>query len=693
MTLPRPTRSALLAGASVFCLTLPALAQDAGEPVVLDEVVIEATAPTQGYVVPTTQIATKTEATVLETQQSVSVVTGQQIRDQGAQTMGQALRYSAGANAEPFGADPRFDEPNIRGFPSNTSQYLNGLRLIRKFGAPAQELYGMERVELLRGPSSSLYGAGSPAGIVNLVQKHAQFEDFTEAGLSYGSFKDRNLFFDMNRAASDNLAWRLTGIIGDTHEQVDEVENGRGYLAGAVRWQLDDASTLDLLVSYMKDSPISPAGVPYALTRIGDADYLREFYAGYPDEATSDRKQFNIGLEYRRDLDNGWRLEQSFRYQKFDWDYVGFNANSLSADGNWIDLNQTTQEETSDALNIDTRLIGEVTTGAAAHKLLFGVDITHYSFDNTTYFSTPPSLDWRDPNYGVAVPENNWYIKNEDITIDQVGLYAQDEIAWDNWRMSLGLRHSWVRQKGDVSAWFGGWTTSDAYQKDTATTGRIGLSYIFANNVAPYISYSTSFDPEIGTDRDGNTFEPTEGRQWELGVKYQPAGTDMLITAALYDLKQSNVVRTVDNFPEQIGEVHSRGFELEGTAELAEGWDIRAAYTYTDATQKGAAYEGLRMANSPYHTASLWVDRDFGNGLRVGAGLRHVGERYGDNENTYKLDAVTLADIGASYTRDKIEASLNIMNVTDKEYLASCSSFYCNYGDGREIQARLTYKW
>ena len=687
-------RILLLAGASSLALGLPVRAQDTTQPIVLDEVVLDATAPTRGYVVPTTQIATKTESTVLETQQSVSVVTNQQIRDQGAQTMGQALRYSAGVNAQPYGADPRFDEPNIRGFASNSSQYLNGLRLIRKFGAPAQELYGLERVELLRGPSSSLYGAGSPAGIINLVQKHAQFNDFSEAGLGYGSFQDRNLFFDMNRAASDSMAWRLTGIIGDTHEQVDEVSNDRGYLAGAFRWQMDDASTLDLLLSYHKDSPISPAGVPYALTLIGDADDLREFYAGYPDVDDSDRRQLNIGVEYARDLQNGWRFEQSFRYQKFDWDYVGFYASGLSADETTVGVGQTDQFETSDALNIDSRLIGEVVTGAATHKLLFGVDVTHYDFDNTTQFSTPPGLDWREPDYGAYVPSAPWYIKNEDITIDQVGLYAQDEIAWNNWRMSVGLRHSWVKQTGTVYTDFlGTESVTDAYQKDEATTGRVGLSYLFANDIAPYVSYATSFDPEIGTDREGSTFEPTKGKQWEVGVKYQPAGTDMLITAAVYDLKQSNVVRVIDGFPEQIGEVHSRGFELEATAELAQGWDMRAAYTYTDARQDGGAYEGLRTANTPYHTASIWVDYDFGNGLRLGGGLRHVGERYGDNENLFELEATTLADLGATYARDNIEASLNIQNLTDKEYLTSCSSFYCNYGDGRELQARLTYKW
>lgn len=508
--MPLASRVTLLAGVSLMALALPAFAQsvepaaDTGDTVVLDEVVLDATAPTQGYVVPTTQIATKTEATVLETQQSVSVITNQQLRDQGATNVGQATRYSAGATAEPFGADPRFDEPNIRGFPSNNSQYLNGLRFIRKFGAPSYELYGLERVEILRGPSSSLYGSGSPAGIINLVQKHAQFEDFSEVGLGYGSFDDQALFFDVNRAPNDTMAYRLTGQLSNTHEQVEEVENSRGYLAGAFRWQMDEVSTLDLLFSYQKDSPINPGGVPFALTEIGDADYLRELYSGYPGEAESDRKQLNLGVEYARDLDNGWRIEQGFRYQKFDWDYTGFSSNSLSDDLTTINLDQIVQGETSTTLNIDSRLMGEVTTGAATHKLLFGIDITRYDFENNTQFFSPPGIDWRDPDYGGYAPSAAWYIKNEDITIDQVGVYAQDEISWDNWRLSAGLRHSWVKQSGDVYTNFAGDT--DAYQKDEATTGRVGLSYLFANNLAPYISYATSFDPEIGTDREGDTF-------------------------------------------------------------------------------------------------------------------------------------------------------------------------------------------
>ncbi|MDS9469145.1 TonB-dependent siderophore receptor [Paracoccus sp. MBLB3053] len=681
----------LLAGTSFLALALPVHAQTEGaaSPVVLDEVVLDATAPTQGYVVPTTQIATKTEATVLETQQSVSVITNQQIEDQGAQNMSQALRYTAGVTAEPFGADPRFDQPNLRGFDAGNSQYLNGLHLIRDFGAMSLELYGLERIEVLRGPSSSLYGSGSPGGLINMVQKHAQFDNFSEAGLSFGTRDNGSLFFDMNRSASDAFAWRLTGLVSKDHEQVEELENERGYLAAAGSWQFDDASTLDVMLSYQKDAPISPPGVPYGLTEIADADDVRDLYAGYPDADESDRRMLNLGVEYKRELDNGWRLEQGFRYQKFDWDYVGFYASGLT--GDLISVGSTYQDEESDTVQVDTRLVGEAVTGAFSHKLLFGLDISRWSGRNATDFGTAPSLNWRDPDYNVSVPKSPWYSSIQDLTLEQIGVYAQDEIALGNWRGTFALRHDWAEQSG--SSWNNFAGTTDPLQEDEATTGRAGLSYVFENGVAPYVSYATSFEPEIGTDRNGATLEPTKGKQWEVGVKYQPTDYNALITAAVYDLKQTNVTRLVDGFAEQVGEVHSRGVELEATAEISEGWDVRAAYTYNDAHQNGGAQDGLMMTNSPYNSASIWLDRDFGNGIRAGGGVRYIGERYGDTTNEYKIDSVTVADLAASYARDNIVASVNVFNVTDEEYIASCGSFGCYYGEGRELQAKLTYKW
>ncbi|MGA0614869.1 TonB-dependent receptor domain-containing protein [Paracoccus sp. KR1-242] len=429
--------------------------------------------------------------------------------------MSQALRYMAGVTAEPFGAKLRFDLSILHGFNASDSQYLNGLDLIRKFGAPAYELYGRKRIEVLRGPVS-------------------------------------------------------------------------------------------------KDPQLSPAGSPFALTKIGNADDLRELHAGYPDTDNRDRKMLNQGVGCKRDPDNGRQFRQGVCYQEFDWDYV-------------------------------------------------------------------------------AVPWNIWYTKIENLTIEQTGIYGQDEIAWNSWRATFALRHDWSSQTRDVLTKFlrvG--NANDAYQRDEATTGRVGLSYAFNSGVAPYISYSASSEPEIGTDWVGSIFGPTASKQWEAGEECRPPAFDALFTDAVYYTRPSNVACTIDGFPEQVGEGHSKGVELEATAELSEGWDMLAACAYTDACQKGEAVEGLRMS---YNEVSLWPNDDFGSGFRVGAGLRYIGERYGDLNILFKVDAVTLGDLAARYTRGTFEASVNRFGITEEEYIASYGSFGCHYAEVREVQAWLTYKW
>lgn len=690
--MPLSPRSALMLGASILALSHPALAQEAGETTVLDTITITADADRlaapQGYLATTSQAATKTGTPLAETQQSISVVTSQQIVDQGAQNMGQALSYTAGVASQPYGTDPRFDEPIVRGFPSSGAQYVNGLRQFRYFGANSYEIYGMQQVEVLRSPSSSLYGAGSPAGIINLVQKRAQDFDFGEVGLSYGSHDSGKLFFDVNRVATDNLSWRLTGIGSDISQQVEEVDNKRGYLAAAARWRPDDATVIDFMASYTKDSPITPIGVPYALTQIADEKELRDMYMGQPDWDDSDRTMWNIGLEMSHELDNGWSVSQAFRYEKLDWDYTGTFVRrdaEVRPDGSF-ERGSSRQSERSDSISLDTRLSGEVQTGETTHQLLFGVDLRKYEARESSHFGTGADFNWLTRDNGAVDPTFPNPPAVTHVTLKQIGIYAQDEIVHGDWRGSLALRYDYAKQTG---VQYG----NDVHYKENELTGRAGISYIFANGVMPYLSYSTSFDPQTGPTEDGRPLDPTTGRQWEAGIKYQPAEFDALITAAIYDLRQENVrIPIGSNLYDQIGEVKSRGVELEATAELAAGWDIRAGYAYNDTEQVGGAQNGKPMPNAPRHAASLWLDRDFGNGIRVGGGLRHIGSR-DDASNLHRMDAVTLVDLAATYTRENVEASLNIANLTDEAYVTTCSFSGCFFGDGRTVTATLAYKW
>jgi iron complex outermembrane receptor protein len=217
--------SMLLAGASAIALAPAALV--AQEAIELDAIVVTATTDVttqaDGYRADYNQSATKSDTPVAETPQSVSVVTAQQIKDQGAETLGQALRYSPGVLGDPYGVDPRFDSPTIRGFEARGSQYVNGLRQLRYMGAPAYETFALQQIEVLNGPNSSLYGAGSPAGIINQVQKRAQGFDFGELGVGLDDNGSRQTFFDWNRTVSDTLSFRATGIIKDYKSQVEEI--------------------------------------------------------------------------------------------------------------------------------------------------------------------------------------------------------------------------------------------------------------------------------------------------------------------------------------------------------------------------------------------------------------------------------------------------------------------------------------
>ncbi|ETX13413.1 ligand-gated channel [Roseivivax halodurans JCM 10272] len=693
-------RAFLLAGASATAL-VPALAraQDDGSSIELDPIFVTATTDTtaqaEGYVADYSQAATKSDTPVAETPQSISVVTAQQIDDQNAQTLGQALRYTAGVLGEPFGVDPRFDSPTIRGFEARGSQYVNGLRQLRYLGAPAYETYALQQVEVLRGPNSSLYGAGSPAGIINQVQKRAQSFDFGEVGVGFDDNGSNQVFFDFNRTATEDLSFRLTGIGKDFNSQIDELGNERGYVGLAARWRPTDRTTIDFISSYTDDSPISPPGIPAALVDQGDDDDLRELYTGEENWDESDRQIFNLGYELNHELPNGWALSQGFRYEEFDWEYYGHYVNGTANGGTEITRGANRQVEHNSGINLDTRLTGEIATGAATHDLLFGIDIRRYEADTITEFYYGENLDWQDPDYGNIPTGDAWYVSTPDITQTQIGAYAQDEITAGRLRGSFALRYDWSKQEGTTFTNFAG--EGDIDQTDDALTGRAGLGYEVAPGTLVYANYSTSFDPVIGVDGAGDQLKPLEARQFEVGAKYQPDSFNGLFTAAIYDLRQENLTVNLGAplGQRQIGEVQSYGLELEAVAELRQGLNFRASYAYneTEQIEPDGANDGNELPNAPNHLAGIWLDQSFDSGFRIGGGARYIGDRKGDLANTYDIDDVTVVDLAAGYSRDNMEISMNVDNMFDNVYVSSCGSFGCYYGEGRTFSAKVSYKW
>ncbi|WP_199261402.1 TonB-dependent receptor [Paracoccus binzhouensis] len=718
----RMTRVApLFLSASVIAMAAPgAFAQEQDmqtEPsrdtfvgaIVLDPVTIEGfqnpNAPLEGTVA-RSSATTKTGRPILETQSSVSVVPRAQIEEQGATNLSEALSYSAGIVTENYGGDPRFDSLYLRGFNLENDKFLDGLRLMRSTqfptSAPSFELYGLERVEVLRGPASVLYGAGTPAGLVNMVQKRAQADgDFTELGFSADSKGSAAVHGDANRVVDDRFAYRVTAKAGNSKTDVEEIDNRRGYLGLSASYALSDATELEFMASYHDDAPISPTGVPNELVGLVDAEDLREFYFGDDSVNFSDRKMATFSFGLTHDFGNGWRLNNTFHYTDFDWDYDSIYLNPLLGD-TLVGRGAITQRESFRAIATDLRLAGSATTGAVTHELTFGLDAQKLRERAYTGFSTIAPIDYAAPAYGGVTVPAPWYTADKSVDATQVGLYALDEIEYGNWRATAGLRYEWTRQSGQSVTNFG---TTDYARDDQQLTGHLGLGYLWDNGMSVYASYSTSYLPQPGFDIDNEPLEPTHGRQFELGAKYEPAGFDGLLTAALYELRETDRNTSVTEEVEggtitgtrQIGEARIRGLELEGVAEFAEGWSVKGAYTYAS-TEISGDNDGNELANTPRHAASLWLSREFRSGpmqgLQLGGGIRYIGSRWASDANSQRLEAVTLVDLGASYEWENgVIARLNVNNLTDEAYISAVGLNSSYYGDGRTVQASLSRRW
>ncbi|WP_445680188.1 TonB-dependent siderophore receptor [Radicibacter daui] len=729
MTANRKTRqakafAALFAGVSLLALAGAAHAQDQStatttggtdsEAVTLQPVEVTdtrtdgeatATSPVEGYVAHRSATGTKTDAALIEVPQSVSVITPDEIEARGAQSVDQALQYSAGVITT--GSDPRFDTPTIRGFDASSSIYLDGLKVMRSNNQPpALDTYGMERVEVLRGPSSVLYGQASPGGMINLVSKRPTWDPVHEISLSAGSNDDYEGDFDFGGALSpsSNFAYRVTGVVKNAETQMDTVENNRYYLAPALTWQPGEDTSLTLLAKFQRNEAGTPVGMPASHSLTGDK-LSTSTYLGEPSLDDSQFDMSTIGAEFEHKFNSALKFRENARYMYQNYKYSGTYLSAFDEATDTATRGAQIIGEDHTSANSDSQLLADFNTGDLSHSAVAGLDLryAHGVTDNifATLDAASATVNIYNPTYHDNIDLTPWYTSHGSTRLTQQGLYGQDQMKLNNWILTFGLRYDWAQQQGYTDSNFGDTTN---HQRNEALTGRAGLSYQFDNGIAPYVSYATSFDPVIGNyspARGGAAFDPSTGKQWETGVKYQPKGFDSFITAAVYDLRQTNVTAVdPDNsaYSIQTGEVHSKGLELEATASLDKGLNLTGSYTHNIAEISEGDNEGNQAAMAPMDMASVWLDKTFqeGSGLDgfgFGGGVRYIGDRFNDNAHTYELPDVTLLDAAVHYTFNDITASLNLTNITDKTYVANCSSFGCFYGQGRTVLGKVSYKW
>ncbi len=677
------------------------------------------TDPVRGFVPTVSSAAMKSDTPILETPQSVSVVSRDQLDARGVTTLVEGLQYVAGLAVQTGGTDPRFENVQIRGFDINGyGNYRDGLREVgdpNYFSLFRTEPYGLERIDVIKGPSSVMYGQGAPGGLVDSISKRPPDKAFGEVVGLFGNYDRYQGAFDVGGPVTKDgsLLYRVTGVFRDADAPIahfsNDVKDNRTYIAPAVTWKPTSDTTLTILADYTKD--LTGSAFPLSVFHVTSAGITGvkalPVFLGDPSYNGFAQEQERVGYQFEHRFSNNLVFESKSRYGHSDLDYryLTFLANpldtltSFSRRANRIDV-------TSDSFSTDNHLVAKLGTGPFQHTLVSGLDYQMLSLTDRTYTATAgvPALNSLNPVYGQAIPfPTTLYSGSADQKIDQVGVYLQDQIRIRNWILTLGGRFD-VAEQDTLSLVTNGVATSTRTKtQDTAFTKRGAIAYEFDGGLVPYYSYSESFLPTPGTDFNGSPFKPTTAQQHEVGVKFQPSRR-LLVTAAAYDLTRQNSLTTDPShigFSVQLGEVNSRGFELEAVAELIPGLNAIATFTSQDVkvTQSSTAAEiGKVPTLVPANMASVYLDYTFQSGVLanwgLGGGFRYNGETFANTTNTIVNEGYVVFDAGLHYRQPKgINLALNVKNIADRVTTACTTSGGCQYTSPRTITGTISYRW
>jgi iron complex outermembrane receptor protein len=666
------------------------------------------TGPIEGYVAKEGATGTKTDTPIMETPQSVSVITRDQMDAQNVNDTGDVLRYTAGATAEPYGSDKRGLFFNLRGFNgSDDAFYRDGLQLRGSLfaGFTSLDPYGAERYELLKGPASVLYGQISPGGLLNYVTKRPTEEAFREVELESGYPARGGGAFDLGGPMSESgdLLFRLTGRGYHADSQVEYVDENRGYFAPALTWKPDDDTDITLLANFQYDRfgwsnqflPASGTVLHNDHGQIPTSRLLSE-----PDWDDYEQYQVAFGYLAEHRLDETFTFRQNARYAHFYNDQRGVFGLGLEDDGRTYDRAGDSGVSSSHAVVVDTQMEVKVPTDVGIDQtVLVGVDFIRNAMDDYGASYEVATLDIFDPHYGESNFDSPEPYTDSDTVLRQIGFYAQDQVEIGDLTFVFGGRYDFAQVDTDDHL-----IEEVSKQRDEAFTGRVGAIYNFDFGLAPYASYSTSFNPTVGTDANSTPFEPSEGKQVEVGLKYQPPGYDALITVAGFQIYETNTLTTDPddpNFSVQRGEIRSRGIEVEAKTSLEFGLDLTLAYSFTEVelTKDEDGNKGNTPSATPRHRASLWGDYtikqgDFAN-LGFGAGLRYTGESYGDDANSFEVADYAVVDAAIHYDYEAMTFAINATNLFNKKYVAACvdGDSGCYYGERLQVIGTVKYRW
>ncbi len=664
------------------------------------------TGPVRGFVAKQAVTAAKTDTPVVETPQSITVITRDRMELQGAQSVAQAAGYTTGVSRAGFSTDNRIDTIKIRG--TDSTQYLDGLlNAVGFYNDTRADPYALERIEILRGPSGMLYGQGAVGGIVNLVSKRPQPEAAREIGVSFGNFNRKQIQADFTGPLDTDGKWlyRFVAMARDSDASVDYVKDNRYFIAPSLTWRPSADTSFTLRANFQKDDTGSMIGFfPWRGTLIENpaGQIPQNFFVSEPSFDKYTAEQRAIGYQFEHKFNDSFTVRQNLRYSHSTVDYRSiYTAGFTGATHGWVPGSDTLlrrtiylNQPTLNQLAVDTQAQSRFRTGPIGHTLLSGFDYQNNEITGRTGvggFAAP--INVFNPVYGnYRAPTSTRDL--EPAKQIQSGFYLQDQLNWNQWLLMLGLRYDSSRASQN--------NTPSGSRNDNELTKRIGMLYRSDFGLNPYISYSESFQGQAGFNKANQAFKPLRGKQLEAGIKYQPPGKNTTFTAAVFDMRENNrkVAGAVNGVADQVqvGEARTRGLELEALASAGH-LDLVAAYTYLDAkvTEGSTAETGQQLAGTPSNTASLWANYRFNlfdtPGFLAGAGARYSGPSY-DGTGNNRVGGVTLYDAVLAYDRGPMRVALNMNNLLNKQYITFCiARGDCFFGTQRTVIGSLTYRF
>ena len=636
----------------------------------------------EGYNPLSASTATRTDTPLRDIPQSIQVVPRQVLDDRNLRTLNQALEtVSSVSTGERFAGAP-IESRLIRGFGQpQEGTFRNGLPDSDFFSLTPLET--IERVEVLKGPASVLFGSFSPGGIVNVITRQPLDTSFFDVQFEVGNREFYQPSIDLSGPLTEDgaLLYRFIANYQTSDNIQDFVDSNQTTIAPSFTLTLGEHTTLNF--SYEYNEFFANPRVSDALLLSDDSLTPRSFYAGYPDLADLNAVTERFGLTLNHEFSDRWQIRANAAVNLGDFDDERSNPSGLEGD-RFISFTAFDLEYTKDNYTGRIDVLGEFETGPVSHQVLLGFDVNRFIENYEADFSAAvPVLDTLDPDYDIPETEFVPFLEFRN-PIQSYGVTIQDQIAFgDDFNLVIGGRYDWISSQFEIGE-FGalGNTTDEPVRTSGAFSPRVGLVYQPSDIVSLYASFSRSFRQESLFNSSVQAFEPTRGTQYEVGVKTDFLDNRLSATLAAYRLTRTNVP-TPDPanpiFSVATGEQRSQGIELDVTGEILPGWNIIGSYAYTDAivTEDNVFEEGNQLANVPENKFSLWtvyeIQEGAWRGLGFGSGLFYEGDRQGDLNNSFQLDDYLRVDAALYYRRGRFNGALNFRNLFDVDYVRFAS--------------------